>query len=139
MCVLEARDLPVRDSCVKLKLGKKFKSKSTRVLRNTCSPIWNEEFVFRVHEEDVLVVTVVNRSDEISSRVVVINKGTRVDSLVGEVRIPVGSVAFEDKQTLPPTWFSLHSPKSGRFFNKYCGLFCFPLINYLSYWVTSIG
>ncbi|KAK7350649.1 hypothetical protein VNO77_09496 [Canavalia gladiata] len=113
VCVLEAKDLAVKDSYVKLRLGK-FKSK-TRILRNTSTPIWNEEFVFKVHnEEDVLVVSVVNHSDECR-----VTNGC-VD-FVGQVRIPVGSVAFEDKQTLLPTWFSLQSPKSGKFFNKYCG------------------
>ncbi|KAJ1403301.1 VASt domain [Sesbania bispinosa] len=113
VCVLEAKDLPVKNTYVKLKIGK-FKSK-TRILRNTSNPIWNEEFVFRVHDaEDVLVVSVVNHNDE--SRVI----NGFVDFL-GEVRIPLGSVAFEEKQTLPPTWFSLQSPKSGKFFNTYCG------------------
>ncbi|KAK7281951.1 hypothetical protein RIF29_10359 [Crotalaria pallida] len=111
VCVLEARDLPVKDSYVKLKLGK-YKSK-TRILRTTCNPVWNEEFVFKVHDnnkEDVLVVYVVNHDEE-----------SRVGFLLGEVRIQVAFVASQDKQTLPPTWFSLESPKSGKFFNKYCG------------------
>ncbi|XP_061343598.1 C2 and GRAM domain-containing protein At5g50170 [Gastrolobium bilobum] len=114
VCILEAKDLPVKDSYVKLKLGK-FKLK-TRILRNTFSPVWNEEFVFRVHDvEDVLIVSVVNHNDDESK---VINGSL---DFLGEVRIPVGSVAFEDKQTLPPTWFSLKCPKSGKFFNIYCG------------------
>lgn len=121
MCVLEAKDLPVKDSYVKLKLGK-FKSK-TRILRNTCNPVWNEEFAFRVQDlEEVLVVSVVNHSDELR----VINGSV---DFVGEVRVLVGSVASADKQTLPPTWFSLESPKSGKFFNKNCGLF--PSLSYL--------
>lgn len=107
VCVLEAKDLPVKDSYVKLKLGK-FKSK-TRILRHICNPVWNEEFVFKVHDhnnnkEDVLVVS---------------NDGESI--LLGEVRIQVAFVASQDKQTLPPTWFSLETPKSGEFFNKYCG------------------
>ncbi|RDX79863.1 C2 and GRAM domain-containing protein, partial [Mucuna pruriens] len=114
VCVLEAKDLPVKDTLVKLRLAK-FKSK-TRILRNTCTPVWNEEFAFRVHDlDDVLVVSVVNH-DNNQCRV---TNGS-VD-FVGEVQIPLGSVAFEDKQTLLPTWFSLESPKSGKFFNKYCG------------------
>ncbi|TKY73549.1 C2 and GRAM domain-containing protein [Spatholobus suberectus] len=113
VCVLEAKDLPVKDTYVKLRLGK-FKSK-TRILRNTCTPVWNEEFGFRVHDaEDVLVVSVVNDNNECS-----VTNGYA--DFVSEVRIPVGSVAFEDKQTLLPTWFSLESPKSGKFFKKYCG------------------
>lgn len=121
VCVLEAKDLPVKDTYVKLRLAK-FKAK-TRILTNTCTPIWNQEFWFRVHEaEDVLVVSVVSHVNE-----------RRVTNgyvgLVGEVRIPVGSIAFEDNQTLLPTWFSLQSPNSGKFFNKYCGLF--PSLHYL--------
>ncbi|XP_027337352.1 C2 and GRAM domain-containing protein At5g50170 [Abrus precatorius] len=113
VCVLQAKDLPVKDSCVKLKLGK-FKCK-TRTLRNTSNPVWNKEFGFKVHDaKDVLLVSVANHSDEwrVSNGCV---------NFVGEVRIPVGSVAFEDKQTLLPTWFSLESPRSGKFFNKFCG------------------
>lgn len=114
VCVLEAKDLPVKNSRVKLKLGK-FKYK-TRILKNTFNPIWNEEFVFKVKDiaEDVLVVNVVNHSDQ-----------SKVVDFVGEVRIPVGSVGFEDnKQILPPTWFELQcSNKNGKFFNKFCGLF----------------
>lgn len=95
---------------MKLKLGK-FKSK-TRILGHTCNPVWNEEFVFKVHDhnkEDVFVVSIVNHDGE--------------SILIGEVRIQVAFVASQDKQTLPPTWFSLETPKSGKFFNKYCGLF----------------
>ncbi|MCI22986.1 C2 and GRAM domain plant-like protein, partial [Trifolium medium] len=120
VCVLEAKDLPVKNSRVKLQLGKlKYK---TRISTNTFNPIWNEEFVFKVVKdiiaEEVLVVTVDN--DELK---VMIN-GDVVD-FVGEVRIPVGSVGFDqdnnNKQILPPTWFSLQcSNKSARFFNKFC-------------------
>ena len=48
--VLEAKDLSVKDSYVKLQV-EKHKSK-TRILRNTMMPVWNEEFVFRVHDMD---------------------------------------------------------------------------------------
>lgn len=126
VCVLEARDLPVKNSRVKLKLGK-FKYK-TRILRNTFSPIWNEEFVFKVKDiaDEVLDVILVSHNDEPK----VIN-GSVVD-FVGEVRIPVGSVVSEDnnKQILPPTWFSLQClNKNGKYFNKFCGLF--SSLNYL--------
>ncbi|KAI5407185.1 C2 and GRAM domain-containing protein At5g50170 isoform X1 [Lathyrus oleraceus] len=118
VCVLEATDLPVKNSRVKLKLGK-FKYK-TRILRNTFSPIWNEEFVFKVKDiaDEVLDVILVSHNDEPK----VIN-GSAVD-FVGEVRIPVGSVVSEDKnkQILPPTWFSLQClNKNGKYFNKFCG------------------
>lgn len=115
VCVLEAIDLPVETSYVKLKLGK-LKSK-TRTLSHTSNPVWYEEFVFRVHDaDDELIVSVFNHDDES----VVINGSL---DLLGEVRIPVRSVASEDKQTLPPTWFSLGTSKSGKFVNKYCGWF----------------
>lgn len=103
MCVLEARDLPaVKDSYyfVKLKLGKS-KSKTCMVLTNTNNPVWNEEFVFKVRDQDVLVVSVLNSHH----------------FLLGEVRIPV-----KKQLTLQPTWFSLQTDK---FLNKYCGLFPF--------------
>ncbi|XP_028791827.1 C2 and GRAM domain-containing protein At5g50170-like [Neltuma alba] len=113
VCVLEAKDLPVKNSYVKLKLGK-LKSR-TRILRHTFNPVWYEEFVFRVHDaHEELIVSVFNHNDES-----VVANGCL--DLLGEVRIPVGSVACEDKQTLPPTWFSLECPKSGKFVNIYCG------------------
>ncbi|KAK4264395.1 hypothetical protein QN277_025576 [Acacia crassicarpa] len=115
VCVLEAKDLPVKNSYVKLKLGK-FKSK-TRILRHTSNPVWYEEFVFRVLDaaHDELVVSILNHNHE----PVVVNGGL---DLLGEVRIPVDSVASEDKQILPPTWFSLECPKTEKFVNIYCGL-----------------
>ncbi|ESW10014.1 hypothetical protein PHAVU_009G174400 [Phaseolus vulgaris] len=113
VCILEAKDLPVKDTYVELRLAK-FKAK-TRILTNKCTPIWNQEFCFRVHDaEDVLLVSVVSHVNECR-----VTNG--YVGFVGEVRIPVASIAFEDKQTLLPTWFSLQSPKSGKFFNKYCG------------------
>ena len=61
--VLEAKDLSVKDSYVKLQVGK-HKSK-TRILRNTMMPVWNEEFVFRVHDMDEeLVVSLFHHDDE---------------------------------------------------------------------------
>ncbi|KAL2340952.1 hypothetical protein Fmac_008892 [Flemingia macrophylla] len=98
VCVLEAKDLPIKDTYVKLRLGK-FKTK-TRVLSNTCTPVWNEEFCFRVRDaEEVLVVSVVNATNDAYA------------DFVGEVRIPLVSLAFQDKQKLLPSWFSLASPK----------------------------
>ncbi|CAJ1974960.1 unnamed protein product [Sphenostylis stenocarpa] len=111
VCVLEAKDLPVGDTYVKLRLAK-VKAK-TKILRNTCTPVWNQEFSFKVHDaEDVLVVSLVNHDNE--SRVV-------TGYVVGEVRIPVGSIALEENQTSLHSWFSLESPPTGKFFNKYCG------------------
>ena len=63
MYVLEAKDLSVKDSYVKLQVGK-HKSK-TRILRNTMMPVWNEEFVFRVHDMDEeLVVSLFHHDDD---------------------------------------------------------------------------
>ncbi|KAE9608533.1 putative C2 domain, GRAM domain, VASt domain-containing protein [Lupinus albus] len=118
VCILEAKDLPLNNSYVKLKLGK-FKSK-TRILRHTCNPVWNEEFVFKVHDkkENVLIISVVNVHDDESK--VVTNDS--LDFVVGEIRIQLAFVASQDKQTLPPTWFSLETTtNSGKFFKKYCG------------------
>jgi Ca2+-dependent lipid-binding protein len=111
--VLEAKDLPVKDSYVKLKVGK-HKSK-TRISRNTLQPVWNEEFVFSVHDTDEeLLVSVFHHFEEPS-----VFNGS--GNLVGRVWIPVWSVAAEKNQTLPPTWFSLEKPKAGKFINKDCG------------------
>ncbi|KAK7302138.1 hypothetical protein RJT34_13018 [Clitoria ternatea] len=107
VCVLEAKDLPVKDSYVKLRLGK-FMCK-TRTLRNTCNPVWNQEFRFRLrHANGVLLVSLVSHNDHCVG-------------VLGEVRIPLASIGFEDYQTLLPTWFSLQTPNSAKFFNKYSG------------------
>ncbi|KAB1215657.1 hypothetical protein CJ030_MR4G023318 [Morella rubra] len=111
--VLEARDLPVKDTNVKLRVGKR-KSK-TRILRNTVAPVWNEEFVLRVHVvNEELVVSVFRQVEE--SKVL---NGS--GNLLGRVSIPVWSVAAEKNHTLQPTWFLLESPKTGKFINKDCG------------------
>ncbi|XP_052732347.1 C2 and GRAM domain-containing protein At5g50170 isoform X4 [Vigna angularis] len=63
VCVLEAKDLPVSATYVKLRLAK-LKAK-TRILTNTCNPVWNQEFCFRVHDaEDVLLLSVVSHVNE---------------------------------------------------------------------------
>lgn len=128
MCVLEAKDLPVKNSYVKLKLGKS-KSK-TRTLRDTCDPVWNEECVFKVQDganEELVVSVMFDHNDDGDGGGECL-EGNK-DCLLGEVRIPVGSVACEDKQILPPTWFSLDCcNNTGKFVNIYCGLLiCFPL------------
>ncbi|CAK9137549.1 unnamed protein product [Ilex paraguariensis] len=111
--LLEGRDWVVTDSYVKLQVGK-FKSK-TRVLRNTENPVWNEEFVFRVHEmEDELVVSVYQHHDDSGFF-------TASGDLVARLRIPIGSVAAEENQNLPPTWFSLEKPKTSNSINKDSG------------------
>lgn len=118
MYLLEAKDLHVKDSFVKLRVGKR-KAK-TRIVRNCSNPVWNEEFVFKfrdVHEE--LVVSVYEYSDESS-----FFHGS--SGLVGRVRVPIWSVAAEDSQTLPPTWFDVRRSKTEKFVNQVAGEFlCF--------------
>lgn len=102
--LLEGREWAVKDSYVKLKVGR-AKSK-TRVVMNTKNPVWNEEFVFRVRDlEDELVVSVYKFNEE--SGFFNVSK-----YLVGRVRIPLWSVAAEENQNLPPTWFNLEKRKS---------------------------
>ncbi|XP_043723254.1 C2 and GRAM domain-containing protein At5g50170 isoform X2 [Telopea speciosissima] len=115
--VLEARDLQGTESkgnlYAKLQVGK-YKS-NTRVVSKALNPVWNEEFVFRVHDiDEELVVSIFNQRDD---------HGFFHASadLLGGVRVPVWSVVGEDKQTLPPTWFSLEKPKTGKFTTKDSG------------------
>ncbi|KAK4489023.1 hypothetical protein RD792_004815 [Penstemon davidsonii] len=114
--LLEGRDWAVKDSYVKLQVGK-FKSK-TRLLKNTENPIWNEEFVFRVHDlEDEIVVSVYKYDDHESGFFNVSGAG----DLVGRVKIPVSSVAAEENQNLPPTWFSVERAQNAKSIDKDCG------------------
>ncbi|XP_006476881.2 C2 and GRAM domain-containing protein At5g50170 isoform X3 [Citrus sinensis] len=112
--VLQGQDLLAKDSYVKVQIGK-HKSKS-RILKNNTNPVWNEEFVFRVHniDDEELVVSVFQHNDD---------SGLFGSSgeLMGRVRVPVSSIAAEDNHMLPPTWFSLETPKTGKFTNKDCG------------------
>lgn len=110
--VLEGRDWAVKDSYVKLQVGK-FKSK-TRVLRNTKNPVWNEEFGFRVHDlEDELLLSVYHHDNDSGFF-------NASGELVGQVRIPVWSVAAEELQNLPPTWFTIEKPNSVKSSNRDC-------------------
>lgn len=106
MYLLEGRNLGVKESYVKLQLGK-FKSK-TRILKNTKDPVWQEEFVFRVRDfgEELVLSVYAHNGDA----------GFFIGSgdLVGRVKIPVWCVVAEENQNLPPTWFSLQRPKNGK-------------------------
>ncbi|KAK4438558.1 C2 and GRAM domain-containing protein [Sesamum alatum] len=113
--LLEGRDWAAKDSYVKLRLGK-YKSK-TRVLKNNQNPFWNEEFVFRVHDLDDELVVSVYRHDDHEPGFFNVSAG----ELVGRVKIPVWSVATEENQNLPPTWFSVERPKSVKSNDKDCG------------------
>ncbi|KAL0356246.1 UNVERIFIED_CONTAM: C2 and GRAM domain-containing protein [Sesamum radiatum] len=113
--LLEGRDWAVKDSYVKLRLGK-YKSK-TRVLRNNENPFWNEEFVFRAHDLNDELVVSVYRYDDHEPGFFNVSAG----ELVGRVKIPVWSVATEENQNLPPTWFSVERPKSVKSNDKDCG------------------
>lgn len=112
--VLEAKGLPVKESYAKLRVGK-VKSK-TRVLKNTSEPVWNEEFAFRINHVDEELIISVNHHDDDS---VFHHHGS--GHLLGRVRVPVWTVCAEENQTLQPTWFSLQSPKTGKFKNRDCG------------------
>ncbi|EEF51927.1 conserved hypothetical protein [Ricinus communis] len=104
--VLQAKELPVKDSFVTLQIGKH--NSKTRVLKDSANPVWNEEFVFRVHDTDVdLVVSVFNYNHD--------HRGS--GDLLGRVRIPVCSISAENNHSLPPTWFSLEKPLTGKFIN----------------------
>ncbi|WCJ36127.1 C2 calcium/lipid-binding and GRAM domain containing protein [Euphorbia peplus] len=114
--ILQAQDLPTSDSYVKLQLGK-HKSKS-RILRNNCNPVWNEEFVFRIHHadsDDELIISVYSYDE---NEVGFFNSS---GDLIGRITIPVSSVSAELSQCLPPTWFSLQKPLAGKFINMDCG------------------
>ncbi|VVB15527.1 unnamed protein product [Arabis nemorensis] len=108
--VLQAKDLPVKETFATLLVGK-HKSK-TRLARATSHPIWNEEFVFRVSDVDHVLVSAFHHDQDHS------NAST---ALLGQVRIPLSSVAAEDNQTLLPTWFVLEKPSDGNFVNIECG------------------
>ncbi|XP_024011426.1 C2 and GRAM domain-containing protein At5g50170 isoform X2 [Eutrema salsugineum] len=112
--VLQAKDLPVKETFVKLHVGN-HKSK-TRVVRDTSNPIWNEEFVFRVsgvEEGDDVVVSILRHEQDHHSNV--------SSGVIGKVRVPLSSVAGEENQTLLPTWFVVGKPSDGEFVNIECG------------------
>lgn len=118
MYLCEGRGWAAKHSYVKLQVGK-HKSK-TRVLKNTENPIWNEEFVFRVHNlEDELVVSVYECDDNEQHGFFHLSAG----ELVGRVRIPVRSIATEENQSLPPTWFSVERHKNAKSIDGDCGEF----------------
>ncbi|KAK8323355.1 hypothetical protein V6Z12_A12G229100 [Gossypium hirsutum] len=107
--VLQAKDLAIHDTYVKLQLGR-FKSK-TKTSSNTSNPVWNEEFVFRVHDVgDQLLVSLFHQHDSAFFNA--------SKDLVGRVAVPLYLVSDQQNQTLPPTWFSLHKPNTGKFINQ---------------------
>lgn len=113
--ILQAKDLPAKETFAKLHVGR-HKSK-TRVARDTSSPIWNEEFVFRisdVDEGDDVVVSILHHEQQDHQSIV-------STGLIGKVRIPLTSVAAEENQTLLPTWFVIEKPSDGKFVNIECG------------------
>ncbi|XP_065874874.1 C2 and GRAM domain-containing protein At5g50170 [Euphorbia lathyris] len=112
--ILEAKGLPTTDSYVKLQIGK-HKSK-TRILKNNSSPVWNEEFVFRIHHTDYELVVSVFTQDDTD-----FGFFSGSGDLIGRITIPVWSVLAEHSQCLPPTWFSLEKPLTGKFINMDCG------------------
>lgn len=122
--VLEAKDLHVKDSFVKLRVGRR-KAK-TRIMRNCSNPVWNEEFIFKFRDvNDELVVSVYEHSDES-------NFFHASSGLIGRVRIPIRTVTAEDSQTLPPTWFDLRRSKTEKFIDEVAGWFSLFLLFPLS-------
>lgn len=120
MYVLEAKDLHVKDSFVKLRVGRR-KAK-TRIMRNSPNPIWNEEFIFKFRDvDDELVVSIYEHSDES-------NFFHASSGLIGRVRIPIWTVAAEDSQTLRPTWFDIRRSKTEKFINEVAGWFSLFLL-----------
>ncbi|XP_010251063.1 PREDICTED: C2 and GRAM domain-containing protein At5g50170 isoform X2 [Nelumbo nucifera] len=115
--VLEGKDLSVKDSVegfyVKLRVGK-YKSR-TRVVNKALNPVWYEEFVFSIHDlDEEIIVSLFHPNDyhgffNVSS------------NLIGRVRVPLWSVLAEEKNALPPTWFSLEKSKSAKAVEKDCG------------------
>ncbi|MBA0563654.1 hypothetical protein Golob_008626 [Gossypium lobatum] len=113
--VLQAKDLAIHDTYVKLQLGR-FKSK-TKTSSNTSNPVWNEEFVFRVHDVgDQLLVSLFHQHDSAFFNA--------SKDLVGQVAVPLYVLSDQQNQTLPPTWFSLHKPNTGKFINQESGGYC---------------
>ncbi|MBA0718491.1 hypothetical protein Golax_006238 [Gossypium laxum] len=113
--VLQAKDLAIHDTYVKLQLGR-FKSK-TKTSSNTSNPVWNEEFVFRVHDVgDQLLVSLFHQHDSAFFNA--------SKDLVGQVAVPLYLLSDQQNQTLPPTWFSLHKPNTGKFINQESGGYC---------------
>ncbi|XP_073012937.1 C2 and GRAM domain-containing protein At5g50170-like [Typha latifolia] len=117
--VLEARGLsPSKSSAaayVKLKVGK-HKSR-TRAVGPTADPVWNEEFVFRIADDEAEAVELdldvgVFRHFDAAGR-----------ELLGRVRLPIANLLDQGKRSLPPTWFSLQ-PKhhhASKFKTRECG------------------
>ncbi|KAK6148308.1 hypothetical protein DH2020_019220 [Rehmannia glutinosa] len=113
--LLEGRGWAAKETYVKLQVGK-CKSKS-RLLKNTENPLWNEEFVFRVHDLEGELVVSVYKYDDHEHGFFNVSAG----EFVGRVKIPVWSVAAEENQNLPPTWFSVERPKNAKSIDKDCG------------------
>lgn len=117
MYVFEAKGLPVKESYVKVQLGK-YKSK-TRIIKNSINPVWNEEFVFKlddVDDDDEVVFSAFHHDGDDSG---FFHSGS--GDFMGRVRIPVLPVFQKDNQMLPPTWFSLEKSKTGKFTHISCG------------------
>ncbi|KAL1533004.1 C2 and GRAM domain-containing protein [Salvia divinorum] len=134
--LLEGRGVAVKNSYVKLQVGKQ-KSKTT-IFRNTENPVWNEEFVFRVHDlNEELLVSIYKCDDH--------DHGhgffhvSPAGELTGRVRIPVWRVAEEANQTLPPTWFTLERAKNGKSLDNDSGKLLLALSLHGRYQETSMS
>ncbi|KAJ0989007.1 hypothetical protein J5N97_007363 [Dioscorea zingiberensis] len=112
--VLEARGLPGAKGSdaayTKLQVGK-HQSRTRTVKKGPDQAAWNEEFVFRLEDEEADMELEVGIYDA--------NGG----ELFGTVQIPLRLVLDDGAGTLPPTWFPLHSKHGGgsKSFAKDCG------------------
>lgn len=113
MYVLEGNNLHGKECYVRLQVGRQ-KSK-TKIKKKTSDPVWNEEFIFTIHDMDEDVIVAVFLRDDDSG---FFNSSA---DLMGRIQIPVSSIAAEANRTMPPTWFPLQRPKSGKYTSIDCG------------------
>ncbi|KAH7682900.1 C2 domain-containing protein [Dioscorea alata] len=99
--VLEARDFPAVKASdgvyTKLQVGK-HKTRTRTVKNGTDQVAWNEEFVFRLEDENADVELEVNAVG---------------GELLGTVQVPLRLVLDDGAWALPPTWFPLRSNHAG--------------------------
>lgn len=101
MYVLEARGFPAVKASdgvyTKLQVGK-HKTRTRTVKNGTDQVAWNEEFVFRLEDENADVELEVNAVG---------------GELLGTVQVPLRLVLDDGAWALPPTWFPLRSNHAG--------------------------
>lgn len=102
--VIEARNLlamdlnGLSDPYVKIQLGKQ--RAKTKVVKKNLSPVWDEDFSFRVGDlSEELTVSVLDE-DKIFN-----------DDFLGQVKVPLSKVLDADNLSLGTQWYQLQ-PKS---------------------------